>query len=100
MLTVVDQARPWLTPRSTFAKTTQPHDGATMISTGTGKAAPQPTSSTVRRPNRSANRPAGELGAAWHRPKQTKTERIAAGLARGSQHPRTDTSSSQPKQTR
>src|SRR5439155_1563739 len=82
MLTVVDQARPWLTPRSTFAKTTQPQDGARMISTGTGKAAPQPTSSTVRRPNRSASPPATKLLAALTRPKLIRNERIAARLAR------------------
>src|SRR6266566_4307268 len=32
MITVVDQHKPWLMPSSTFAKTTQPQDGAKKIS--------------------------------------------------------------------
>ena len=38
MMTVVDQVRPWLTPSSTLAKTTQPQSGAQINSNGTGSA--------------------------------------------------------------
>ena len=38
MITVVDQVRPWFTPSSTLAKTTQPHVGAQISSSGTGSA--------------------------------------------------------------
>ncbi len=53
-----------------------------MISRGTGKAAIQPTSSTVRRPKRSASPPAMKLLAALTKPKLIRKERIAALLAR------------------
>src|SRR5207247_6333590 len=81
MFTVVDHARPWLTPSKTFAKTTQPQDGAKMMSTGTGSAAAHPTSKTLRRPRRSASRPAMKLLAALTRPKLIRKERIATRLA-------------------
>ena len=38
MMTVVDQVRPWLTPSSTLANTTQPQLGAQISSSGTGRA--------------------------------------------------------------
>ena len=50
MFTVVDQVRPWLSPSKTFANTTQPQEGAQMMSSGTGKAATHPISRTERRP--------------------------------------------------
>ena len=37
MMTVVDQVRPWLTPSRTLANTTQPHVGAHISSSGTGR---------------------------------------------------------------
>ena len=43
MRTVIDQARPWFTPSSAFAATTQPQLGATAISSGTGRATAHPT---------------------------------------------------------
>src|SRR5436190_79685 len=42
MITVVDQVRPWLTPSSTLAATTQPQLGAQISSGGMGSAASQP----------------------------------------------------------
>src|SRR5216683_1772489 len=60
----------------------QAQGGARMISGGTGIAAAQPTSSTVRRPNRSASIPAMKLLAALTKPKLIRKERIAALLAR------------------
>ena len=50
MITVVDQVSPWLTPSSTLAKTTQPHDGAHISSNGTGRPISQPATSTGLRP--------------------------------------------------
>ena len=38
MITVVDQVRPWFTPRSTLATMTQPHVGAHINRNGTGSA--------------------------------------------------------------
>src|SRR5207253_7045820 len=82
MFTVVDHARPWLTPSNTLANTTQPQEGARMMSSGTGSAAVHPASNTARRPRRSASRPAVRLLAALTRPKLIRKERIAARLAR------------------
>ncbi len=53
-----------------------------MITSGTGKAAIQPASSTVRRPKRSESPPAMRLLAALTRPKLIRKARIAALLAR------------------
>jgi hypothetical protein len=50
MTTVVDQVRPWLTPSTTFAATTQPQVGAQMSRRGTGSASTQPATSTGLRP--------------------------------------------------
>ena len=58
MTTVIDQARPWLMPSSTFAATMKPHDGARPIMSGTGSATSQPITSSRFRPNRSARLPA------------------------------------------
>ncbi len=58
MITVVDQVSPWLMPSSTFAATTQPHDGAQISSSGTGTATSHPATSTGLRPKRSAQVPA------------------------------------------
>ncbi len=50
MITVVDQASPWLMPSSTLANTIQPQDGAQMTSSGTGRATSQPAVRTRLRP--------------------------------------------------
>ena len=50
MITVVDQVRPWFTPSSTLAKTTQPHVGAHISSSGTGRPMSQPATRTGLRP--------------------------------------------------
>src|SRR5215210_199816 len=61
MTTVIDQASPWFTPRSTLAATTQVQLGAKAISSGTGSAKVQPTISSRRRPKRSAPTPAARF---------------------------------------
>ena len=58
MMTVVDQVRPWLTPRSALAKSTQAQLGAHIRRNGTGAATSQPATSTCLRPKRSESRPA------------------------------------------
>ena len=58
MMTVVDQVRPWLTPSSALATSTQVHDGAHISRNGTGTATSQPATSTCLRPKRSDRRPA------------------------------------------
>src|SRR5215208_4415991 len=78
MTTVIDQARPWFTPSSTLAATTQPQFGATAISSGTGSASAQPRMSSRRRPSRSANAPAPRLVNAFARPKATMNDSTAA----------------------
>src|SRR5215216_3129804 len=78
MTTVIDQARPWLTPRKTLAVTTQPQLGATAINSGTGSASAQPSSSSRRRPTRSASAPAPRFGNDLASPKATMNERTAA----------------------
>ena len=78
MTTVIDQARPWFTPSSALAATTQPQFGATAISSGTGSASAQPRMSSRRRPSRSASAPAPRLVNAFARPKATMNESTAA----------------------
>src|SRR5215218_4057754 len=78
MTTVIDQARPWLTPRKTLAVTTQPQLGATAINSGTGSASAQPSSSSRRRPTRSASAPAPRFVNDLASPKATMNERTAA----------------------
>ena len=77
MITVVDQVSPWLTPRSTFAARIHPHDGAQMISSGTGRPTSQPATSTGLRPKRSESVPATKLVAALVAPKATMKVRVA-----------------------
>ena len=50
MITVLDQARPWLMPSRTLATMIQPHSGAQMSSSGTGSPNSQPATSTGFRP--------------------------------------------------
>src|SRR5215203_2867869 len=77
MTTVIDQARPWFTPSSALAATTQPQFGATVISSGTGIASAQPRTSSRRRPSRWANAPAPRLVNAFARPNATINESTA-----------------------
>jgi hypothetical protein len=58
MITVVDQVRPWLTPSSAFAPSTQSQSGAHISKNGTGTATSQPPTSTALRPKVSDRRPA------------------------------------------
>src|SRR6266516_2416423 len=58
MFTVVDQVRPWFTPRNTFANTTHDQLGAQMMRRGTGRPTNQPVTRTGFLPNRSARVPA------------------------------------------
>ena len=60
MTTVIDQARPWLTPRRTLAATIQPQLGARAMRSGTGSAVAQPAISRRRRP-RVGERAGGEV---------------------------------------
>src|SRR5688572_3876051 len=78
MTTVIDQARPWFTPSSALAATTQPQFGATAISSGTGSASTQPRMSSRRRPSRWAKAPAPRLVNAFARPNATMNESTAA----------------------
>ncbi len=71
MITVVDQLRPWLRPRSTFAATTQPQLGAQISISGTGTANSQPAMSTGRRPYRSDQVPARKFAPALVTPNAT-----------------------------
>jgi hypothetical protein len=48
MITVIDQAKPWLTPA--FAATIQAQLGPQPIMNGTGKPMSQPSTSIVLRP--------------------------------------------------
>ena len=50
MITVLDQARPWLMPSRTLATMTQPHSGAQMSRSGTGRPISQPATRTGLRP--------------------------------------------------
>src|SRR5579863_460359 len=65
-------------PRSTFASTTQPQDGASRMIAGTGSAKSQPATRIFLRPHRSEIRPANRLAIALTIPKLTMKERIAA----------------------
>ena len=58
MMTVVDHVRPWLTPRSALATSTQDQLGAHIKRNGTGAATSHPRTSTCLRPKRSERRPA------------------------------------------
>jgi hypothetical protein len=50
MITVVDHVSPWLTPSSTLAAITHPHDGAQINGRGTGTPTSQPATRTGFRP--------------------------------------------------
>jgi hypothetical protein len=50
MITVIDQAKPWLMPRSALAAMTQPQFGPQPIMNGTGNPISQPRISMSLRP--------------------------------------------------
>ena len=62
MITVIDQAKPWLMPSSALAATTQSQLGAHMIMNGTGRPTSQPRTSTRLRPHTSAQLARDEVG--------------------------------------
>src|SRR5215470_10187052 len=82
MITVVDQVRPWLTPSSTLAATTQPQDGAQISRTGIGTATSHPATSTGLRPYRSDRVPAQKFVAALTAPKARMNVRALVNAAR------------------
>src|SRR5262249_7148854 len=75
--TVVDQVRPWLMPRSTFAANTHVQDGAHINRNGTGSAISQPATSTFLRLAPSESPPARELVIALLTPKATMNDSTA-----------------------
>src|SRR5438309_6414934 len=78
MTTAIDHVRPWLTPSSAFATTTQAQLGATPTSTGTGSAIIHPAISRRRRPRRCASAPAPRFVKAFENPKATRNDSTAA----------------------
>src|SRR6056297_4272087 len=66
---VIDQQRPWLTPRSTVAATIQFQSGAYQIITGIGSATTQPKASRRLRPIRSDQHSATKFITALTAPK-------------------------------
>lgn len=82
MMMVVDHVSPWLTPSSTFANTTQPHDGAQMSRSGTGTPTSQPATSTGLRPKRSESVPAKKLVIAFVTPNATMNVSVAVRAVR------------------
>ncbi len=77
MLTAIDQAKPWFTPRRTLAATIQPHEGASMIMNGTGTPTTHPATSSLFLPKRSTRLPTARLESAFTTPKETMNERMA-----------------------
>ncbi len=69
MITVIDQASPWLTPSSALAAITHCQFGAQMIMNGTGRPTSQPRTRTRLRPQRSASWPETRLANAFTTPK-------------------------------
>src|SRR5260370_41598788 len=74
MLTVIDQARPWLTPSSTLAATIQPHAGAQASTNGTGSPATQPATSRLFLVCRVVSGPAARFVSAFVTPNATMNE--------------------------
>src|SRR5690348_1304741 len=74
MITVIDQAKPWLMPSSAFAATTQPQLGPQAIMNGTGRPTSQPRTSICLRPWISAKCPETRLATALTTPKLTMKE--------------------------
>ena len=74
MITVIDQAKPWLTPSSALAAITHVQLGAQMIMKGTGKPRSQPRTRTRLRPHASASWPEIRFAHAFTTPKLTMKE--------------------------
>src|SRR5690349_7000715 len=77
MMTVIDQASPWLMPRSTLAATTHSQLGPHMIMNGTGRPNSHPATSTCFRPHVSASCPDTRLANALITPKLMMKETIS-----------------------
>ena len=71
MFTTIDEVRPWLTPRSTFAATIQDQAGAQASMNGTGRPVAQPATSSVLRVCRTVSGPAIRLASALVTPNAT-----------------------------
>ena len=71
MITVIDQARPWLMPSRALAAMTHSQLGAQMIMKGTGRPTSQPSTRTRLRPQASASWPETRLAKAFTTPKLT-----------------------------
>src|SRR6185437_15355855 len=74
MITVIDHAKPWLTPRRALAAMTHFQLGAHMIMKGTGRPTSHPSTRTRLRPQASANWPDTRLAHAFTMPKLTMKE--------------------------
>ena len=61
MFTTIEEVRPWLTPRHTFAATISPQAGAQASRNGTGRPATQPATSRCLRECRAVSGPATRL---------------------------------------
>ena len=77
MLTVMDQASPWLTLNNRLAAMIQPQAGAQINDSGTGMPIIQPAMRMRRRVNRWARGPTSRLEAAYARPKVAMKETTA-----------------------
>ena len=74
MMTVIDQAKPWLMPSSAFAATTHPQLGPQASMNGTGNPTSQPNTSMCLRPYASARCPETRLEIALTTPKVTMND--------------------------
>jgi len=82
MMTVVDQVRPWFTPRNTLARMIQPHDGPQISNSGTGRPMSQPATRTGLRPTRSDRVPAKKFVTALTAPNATMKVNTAVNAVR------------------
>ncbi len=80
MLTVIDQARPWLRPSSTLAAMIHHHDGPQASMNGTGTPMTHPANSSCLRVNRAVSAPAARLVSALVRPKAMMNAKTARSL--------------------
>ena len=77
MITVIDQANPWLMPSSALAAMTHSQFGAQMIMNGTGMPTSQPRTRTRFLPQASARWPETRLAIALMTPKLTMKETMS-----------------------
>ncbi len=77
MFTVIDQARPWLTPSSRLAATIQPQAGPQASINGTGSPATHPATSRLLRVCLAVSCPAARLVSALVTPNATMNEKTA-----------------------